>query len=515
MSDKPLYRVAAAGLDPRDERLIEIVFKHSQYNRFEFVLVEPGDFSDIDILIVNPVQSEGLRALARLRTLGRDRPVVSAVPRGAPSSARHAISIDRLTLQLLPILNRVVEMEIESPETRPMSFELEAERAPGAERTQEAASLAVPPEPPRLTEPIAREAVEITPAADDPRPLDPGPLDPTGEARPADAPSDLEAPASPPAPAPGSVGAPAPSAPVAMSPPVQGPPTPSPPGPPGVPAAQSTPAGTRQPESLIERAVRAATGGADREPPLSFLREAVETPPRRAPVPDRPAAAMPPQPAAAAHRERASAGAQGRGVTSPPAPARESSTVASEAPGRAASEHAPAIRPPRAQPGKPGPARADADDDPRIRILVVDDSPTVRDQMVRAFGRLGTACDTVASATDAMAALALRHYDLAVVDVVMPETDGYKLTRIIRRRYRGMPVIILTTRSSPFDLARGALAGCDTYLVKPITMRRLEQALIKVLRKTLAIDDLTGLIRPLPAGAARAQRTRTPSGASR
>jgi DNA-binding response OmpR family regulator len=64
-----------------------------------------------------------------------------------------------------------------------------------------------------------------------------------------------------------------------------------------------------------------------------------------------------------------------------------------------------------------------------------------------------------------------------------------------------MPVIILTSKSSPFDLARGALAGCDTYLTKPVPLKELEAAVVKQLRKALAIDDISGLIRMTSAAA--------------
>jgi DNA-binding response OmpR family regulator len=79
----------------------------------------------------------------------------------------------------------------------------------------------------------------------------------------------------------------------------------------------------------------------------------------------------------------------------------------------------------------------------------------------------------------------------------MPDMDGYQLTRAIKRnrQWRQLPIIILTSRSSPFDLARGALAGCDTYLTKPVPYRALEAAVIKQLRRALAIDDLSGLVR--------------------
>ncbi|MCO5107172.1 MAG: response regulator [Burkholderiaceae bacterium] len=350
MPSRPVYRVAAAGLDPRDVRLIEIVFKHSQYNRFEFVLEPRLVPETVDILIVNPVESDGLRALARLRTLGRDVPVISAVPRGAPSSARHAISIDRLTLQLLPILNRVVDMELVSPDTRPMA--------------------AVP---------------AATPAA-----------------------------------------ASAPAAAAASAP-------------------TSTPIPTRASADL---------------PTRDFLREA-----GRLSREGDSARAAAPAPAADAAPSGARTGAPG------------------SQPGATGSSNLVAF-----------PLNGDAPA-PQIRVLVVDDSPTVRKQLSLAFSRMRVECDAVASAAEALQRLAEHHYDLALVDVVMPEVDGYKLTRQIRRKHPGTPVIILTSRSSPFDLARGALAGCSTFLVKPVPLRQLEAAIVKQLRRSLAIDDLRGLIR--------------------
>lgn len=143
----------------------------------------------------------------------------------------------------------------------------------------------------------------------------------------------------------------------------------------------------------------------------------------------------------------------------------------------------------------PGPAATEAA--PRLRALIVDDSPTVRQQLTAAFERMGMDVVSADSASAALEHLRGGHFDLALVDVVMPDMDGYKLTREIKRnkQLRQMPVIILTSKTSPFDLARGALAGCDSYLSKPVPLRALEAAVLKQLRKSLAIDDLSTLIR--------------------
>ena len=394
MSSRPVYRVAAAGLDPRDVRLIEIVFKHSQYNRFDFVLEPRLVPETVDILIVNPVEPEGLRAVARLRTLGRDLPVISAMPRGATSSARHAISIDRLTLQLLPILNRVVEMELLDADARPA--------APQADVAGTEGPMASHADMP--TRDFLREAGRISRQGD---------------------------------------------------------------------TARQAPAPPWGPEPAPEH----AAGHAREEAPRQASGQAPGHAPGQAPG------------QASGHAREPTRLA---GQLAQPWPPKGGETTSNLVPFPVDVESA----------------------SPQIRVLVVDDSPTVRKQLSVAFARMRVDCDVAASAAEAMQRMSERHYDLALVDVVMPDVDGYKLTRQIRRAHRGTPVIILTSRSSPFDLARGALAGCNSYLVKPVPLRQLEAAIVKQLRRSLAIDDLRGLIRLSGEAPARpaAARPQPPAG---
>jgi CheY-like chemotaxis protein len=127
----------------------------------------------------------------------------------------------------------------------------------------------------------------------------------------------------------------------------------------------------------------------------------------------------------------------------------------------------------------------------RPRVLVVDDSPTVRRQLGTALHQMGIDCEAVSSAQDALERLGMRRYELVMADVVMPDMDGYRMTRLIKknRSLRGMPVVILTSRSSPFDLARGALAGCNSYLVKPVTLQSLRDTVMKHLRRVARRED--------------------------
>jgi len=142
---------------------------------------------------------------------------------------------------------------------------------------------------------------------------------------------------------------------------------------------------------------------------------------------------------------------------------------------------------------KPAQARKDAPT--KLRALVVDDSQTVRIQLATVMSKIGMACDIADGARAALNQLAHQQYDLIYVDVMMPDMDGYTLTREIKRdRSNKAPVIILTSQSSPFDRARGALAGCDSFLTKPVGLKQFYAATTKALRKSMAVDDLSGWI---------------------
>lgn len=120
--------------------------------------------------------------------------------------------------------------------------------------------------------------------------------------------------------------------------------------------------------------------------------------------------------------------------------------------------------------------------------LVIDDSPTVRRQLAVALSQIGVTSETVDNAKAALAAMARFRYDIVFVDVVMPDMDGLRLIREIKRdrAAREMPIVILTSRSSPFDLARGALAGCSSYLVKPVSLKTLHTTVQRHLDRQLA-----------------------------
>jgi twitching motility two-component system response regulator PilH len=103
-------------------------------------------------------------------------------------------------------------------------------------------------------------------------------------------------------------------------------------------------------------------------------------------------------------------------------------------------------------------------------ILVVDDSRTELHHLCDILGRSGFTVRTAENGDEAMRRLAERRPDLILMDVVMPGTNGFQLTRTITRdpRYAGVPVIMCTSKNQETDKVWGMRQGARDYLVKPV-----------------------------------------------
>jgi len=139
---------------------------------------------------------------------------------------------------------------------------------------------------------------------------------------------------------------------------------------------------------------------------------------------------------------------------------------------------------------------------PRTRqaVLVVDDSPTVRKQLELVLRGREVEATLVATGEHALDAIAQREFDLVLLDVVLPGTDGYQVCKAIKKGLgKRTPVVMLTSKSSPFDRLRGSLAGCDSYLVKPASQADFEAVLNKYLAAAPAGELKVAQVRPVAA----------------
>lgn len=119
------------------------------------------------------------------------------------------------------------------------------------------------------------------------------------------------------------------------------------------------------------------------------------------------------------------------------------------------------------------------------RVLVVDDSLAVQKSLELKLASLQeiTAVDCVADGETALQKAATAHYDVIFLDVVMPGIDGYETCTRLRKlgQYKKTPIVMVSAKTSPLDEVKGVIAGCTTYLTKPVQ----DEAFQKLSRRIL------------------------------
>lgn len=103
-----------------------------------------------------------------------------------------------------------------------------------------------------------------------------------------------------------------------------------------------------------------------------------------------------------------------------------------------------------------------------FHILVVDDDKNIRYVLSEILAANGYNAFLAENATAALELLDKEHIDLAVVDIMMPGTNGYELTRLIKEFDPDLPILMLSAKQLAEDRKRGFLAGIDDYMSKPI-----------------------------------------------
>ena len=117
------------------------------------------------------------------------------------------------------------------------------------------------------------------------------------------------------------------------------------------------------------------------------------------------------------------------------------------------------------------------------RILVVEDDPHLAAGVVENLRAEGYAVERVDNGRAALEALEANLYALVLLDVMLPEIDGFTVCRTLRERGDNTPVLFLTARGDPADRVRGLEAGGDDYLPKPFHLKELLLRVRAILRR--------------------------------
>jgi DNA-binding response OmpR family regulator len=108
-----------------------------------------------------------------------------------------------------------------------------------------------------------------------------------------------------------------------------------------------------------------------------------------------------------------------------------------------------------------------------MRLLIVEDEARIAELLAGALTKAGFTVDTASSCADAREAFSLNPYDIAILDLGLPDGDGMNLLNEIRSAGGQIPILVLTARDAVEDRVGGLDAGADDYLVKPFAMTEL------------------------------------------
>lgn len=133
--------------------------------------------------------------------------------------------------------------------------------------------------------------------------------------------------------------------------------------------------------------------------------------------------------------------------------------------------------------------------DTEAKLLVVDDEPNIRELLATSLRFAGFDVVAAANGRDALTAVDEHNPDLAVMDVMLPDMDGFTVTRKLRAAGRHFPVLFLTAKDDTEDKVTGLTVGGDDYVTKPFSLDEVVARIRAVLRRTAPLEEDDAIIR--------------------
>ncbi len=129
-----------------------------------------------------------------------------------------------------------------------------------------------------------------------------------------------------------------------------------------------------------------------------------------------------------------------------------------------------------------------------IKVLVVDDEPSIRDLLSRQLRFAGFSVAAVANGNDAVLAAEKSNPDIILLDVMLPDMNGFSVTKAIRAKGIDVPVLFLSARDEEADRVTGLTVGGDDYVTKPFGLDEVVARIHAILRRTKSKDAETSVI---------------------
>ncbi len=124
-----------------------------------------------------------------------------------------------------------------------------------------------------------------------------------------------------------------------------------------------------------------------------------------------------------------------------------------------------------------------------FNLLIVEDDNNLRKLMEIKLNAEGYKTSTAKNGKEALDKMSQTHFDIALVDVMMPVMDGYEFVKAVREAGNLVPLIMITSRGTITDKERGFLAGVDDYMVKPIDFQEMSLRIKAVLRRAKIVSE--------------------------
>ncbi|MFB7158420.1 response regulator transcription factor [Lysinibacillus sp. NPDC056232] len=119
-----------------------------------------------------------------------------------------------------------------------------------------------------------------------------------------------------------------------------------------------------------------------------------------------------------------------------------------------------------------------------FKILVVEDDTNTRKLMCAVLKQNGFETYGAEDGNIALNLMDNQHFDLVVVDLMMPNMDGYELTRLLRLSWEHLPILMVTAKQEPKDKRKGFLVGTDDYMTKPVDEQEMVLRIKALLRRS-------------------------------
>ena len=124
-----------------------------------------------------------------------------------------------------------------------------------------------------------------------------------------------------------------------------------------------------------------------------------------------------------------------------------------------------------------------------INILVAEDDKHARKLLETVLKREGYHVFTVENGKKVLEILASQHIDLIVLDIMMPEMDGYEVARVLRESNFMVPILMVTAKQLPEDKKKGFIVGTDDYMTKPVDIEEMLLRIQALLRRSKIVNE--------------------------